>query len=88
MRTAGILALIAGAALGGWWMWRRTTATLHYRSPNPTIRPRHVRPQDYDRWALARRKRWRLLRTTVAALAGAGVAGMLFVMIDSGVRGR
>ena len=56
-----------------------------YRSPNSSIRPPHVRPEDYEEWVVARRKRWRLIKTVVAAVLGAIVGGLLFAMIDSGL---
>ena len=49
-----------------------------------TIRPPHVTEQDYDRWVITRRKRWRLAKSALARglLRSAWV---LFIMIDSGL---
>jgi hypothetical protein len=88
MRIVGIVLLIAGAALGGYWMWRRSTATMYYRSPNSRIRPPHVSIENYDAWVLARRKRWRLLKTALAAAVGTAIALLIFAMIDSGMSRR
>ena len=89
MRVVGLLVvLIAGAALGGYWMWRRTTATMYYRSPNSTIRPPHITPEEYDASVLARRKRVRLLKSAAVAALGGLVAWLLFAMVDSGLSQR
>jgi hypothetical protein len=88
MRIVGMLVLIAGAGMSGYWMWRRTTATMYYRSPNPTIRPSHITPEAYDAWVLTRRKRLRLLKSSVVAAAGGLLAWLLFAMVDSGMSRR
>jgi hypothetical protein len=88
MRIVGMLVLIAGAALSGYWMWRRTTATMYYRSPNSTIRPPHLTPEEYDAWVLTRRKRVRLLKSAVVAALGGFLAWLLFAMVDSGLSRR
>jgi len=85
MRIVGMLVLIAGAALSGYWMWRRTTATIYYRSGNSTIRPPHVSREAYETRVIARRKRLRLLKAATAAALGGLVAWLLFVMADSGM---
>lgn len=76
---------IAVAASSGYWMWRRTTATLYYRSANPTIRPPHVSKEDYEARVIARRKRVRLVKTTLAAMAAGLAAWLLFTMVKGGL---
>ncbi len=88
MRPIGFIAVIAGAALVGYLAWRRTTSTMYYRSANSTIRPPHVRLEDYEEWVIARRKRWRLLKAAAAAALGAIIAGLLFAMADAGLSQR
>lgn len=66
-------------------MWRRTTATMYYRSPNPTIRPAHVTASAYEARVVARRKRLRLLKSTIAAAFGGAIASLLFAMVYSGL---
>jgi hypothetical protein len=88
MSLAGVIVLIAGAAVGGYLAWRRTTSTMFYRSPNSTIRPPEVPLEDYETWVITRRKRGRLLKTAIAAAIGAIVAAALFTMIDSGLSQR
>ena len=85
MRIVGMLMLIAGACMSGYWMWRRTTATMYYRSPNSTIRPPHITPGEYDAWVIVRRKRLRLLKSAIAAAAGGLIAWLLFAMVESGM---
>jgi hypothetical protein len=85
MRIVGILVAIAAAALSGYWMWRRTTATMYYRSANSTIRPSHLSQDDYDAWVIARRKRGRLLKSIAAAAVGCFTAWLLFAMVESGL---
>lgn len=85
MRPVLIVVLLAAAAVAGYWAWRRETSTMFYRSPNSTIRPTHVSPEEYDRSVMVRRKRWRALKSGLFGAVGAAVAGMLFVMIDSGL---
>jgi hypothetical protein len=86
MRIVGMpVVLIAGAALSGYWMWRRATATMYYRSANPTIRPSHVTPEEYDAQVIRRRKRVRLLKSAFAAAAGGLLAALLFVLVDGGL---
>ena len=48
----------------------------------------NVRPEDYEEWVIARRKRWRLAKTVVGALLGAAIGWMLFTMTDSGLARR
>ena len=88
MRVVGMLALAAGAALGGYLVWRRTTSTMFYRSANSSVRPSHVPAEAYEDWVIARRKRWRLVKAVVGAVIGAIIAGVLFKMIDSGLQSR
>ena len=85
MRPIGLIVIVIGAALFAYLAWRRTTSTMYYRSANSSIRPPHVRPEDYEEWVIVRRKRWRLVKTVAAALLGAAVGWMLFTMIDSGL---
>jgi len=85
MRPIGLIAIVIGAALFAYLAWRRTTSTMHYRSANSSIRPPHVRPEDYEEWVMARRRRWRLVKVAAAAALGAIVGGLLFAMIDSGL---
>lgn len=85
MRPLELIAIVVGAALFAYLAWRRTTSRMYYRSPNSSIRPPHVRPEDYEEWVIARRKRWRLAKTAVAAVLGAIIGWMLFAMIDSGL---
>ena len=79
------MAIVVGAGLFAFLAWRRTTSTMYYRSANSSIRPPHVRPEDYEKWVLARRKRRRLAKTAVAAAVGAAISWLLFTMIDSGL---
>ena len=88
MGPSGLIAIVTGAALFAYLAWRRTTSTMYYRSANSSIRPPHVRPEDYEEWVMARRKRWRLIKAAGAAALGAIVGGMLFAMIDSGLSPR
>jgi len=88
MRVIGIVVVLAAAAASGYWSWRRATAILYYRSPNPTIRPSHLRPEAYERLVLARRKRQRLTRSALSAAIAAAVAALLVVMVDSGLSRR
>jgi hypothetical protein len=80
--------VIAGAALVGYLAWRRTTSRMYYRSASSSIRPSHVRLEDYEGWVIARRKRWRLVKTAAAVVLGAAMAGMLFAMVDAGLSQR
>ena len=88
MWVVDMLVPLGGAALGGYWAWRRTTSTMYYRSANSSIRPSHISPEAYENWVIARRKRWRLVKAAVGAAIGAVVAGVLFKMIDGGLRGQ
>lgn len=88
MRSIEPIAVIADAALFACLAWRRTTSRLYYRSANSSVRPPNVRPEDYEEWVIARRKRGRLVKTAVAAVLGAAVGWMLFTMIDSGLSRR
>jgi glycerol uptake facilitator-like aquaporin len=85
MLSIELIAVVAGAALFGYLAWRRTTSTMYYRSANSSVRPQHVRPEDYEEWVMARRKRWRVVKTVAAALLGAAIGWMLFIMIGSGL---
>ena len=89
MRSVGLIVIaVIGAALFGYLAWRRTTSKMHYRSANSSIRPPHVRLEDYEAWVMVRRRRWRLLKAAAAAVAGAMIGGLLFAMIDSGLLRR
>ena len=89
MRPIGLIVVVViGATLFAYLVWRRTTSTMYYRSANSSIRPPHVQPEDYEEWVMARRKRWRLIKTVAAALAGAAIGGLLFAMNDSGLSRR
>jgi len=88
MRPIELVAVTAGAVLFAYLAWRRTTSSMYYRSANSSVRPPHVRPEDYEEWVIARRKRWRLAKTVVGALLGAAVGWMLFTIIDSGLAQR
>ena len=88
MRIVGILVAIAAAALSGYWVWRRTTATMYYRSANPTIRPPHITARDYEARIVMRRKRLRLLKSAIAAALGGAIGSLLFAMVYSGLSGR
>jgi hypothetical protein len=88
MSLPAVIVLLAGAALGGYSAWRLETKTMFYRSANSTIRPPDVALEDYEQWVLRRRKRWRALKAVLFGAVGAAVAGVLFVMIDSGLSRR
>jgi len=88
MRPIELVAVAAGAVLFAYLAWHRTTSSLYYRSANSSVRPPHIRPEDYEEWVITRRKRWRLAKTAVGALVGAAVGWMLFTMIDSGLARR
>ena len=88
MRPIELVAVAAGAVLFAYLAWHRTTSGLYYRSPNSSVRPPHIRPEDYEEWVIARRKRWRLAKTVLGALAGAAVGWVLFTMTDSGLARR
>ena len=85
MRPLELIAIVVGAALFAFLAWRRTTSRMYYRSANSSVRPPHVRPEDYEEWVIARRKRWRLVKTAIGAVLGAAIGWMLFAMIDSGL---
>ena len=70
MRPIELVAVAAGAVLFAYLASRRATSSMYYRSPNSSGRPPHVRPEDYEVWVIARRKRWRLAKTVVGALLG------------------
>jgi len=88
MRPIELVAVAAGAVLFAYLTWRRTTSRLYHRSANSSVRPSHIPPEDYEEWAIARRKRWRLAKTVVGALLGAAIGWMLFTMTDSGLARR
>lgn len=88
MRPIGLIVVIASAALFAYLAWRRTTSTLYYRSANSSIRPSHVRPEEYEDWVMARRRRWRLIKVAAATILGAIIGSVLFAMIDSGLSRR
>jgi hypothetical protein len=88
MRPIELVAVAAGAVLFACLAWHRTTSSLYYRSANSSVRPPHVRPEDYEQWVIARRKRWRRAKTVVGALLAAAVGWVLFTMIDSGLAQR
>lgn len=88
MRPVGIIIAVGGAAVCGYWAWRRTTRHMYYRSPQSSIRPPDMTQEDYDGWVIARRKRWRAAKSALFAGLGAAIAGMLFMMIDSGLTQR
>ena len=66
MRPIGLVVITASAVLFAYLAWRRTTSSMYYRSANSSVRPPHVRPEDYEEWVIARRKRWRLAKTSLA----------------------
>jgi hypothetical protein len=70
MHPIELVAVAAGAVLFAYLAWHRTTSSMYYRSANSSVRPPHVRPEDYEEWVIARRKRWRLAKAVVSALAG------------------
>jgi hypothetical protein len=89
MRPIGLIVVVViGAALFAYLAWRRTTSTMYYRSANSSIRPSHVRPEDYEEWVMARRKRWRVVKVLAAAVLGGIIGGLLFAMLDSGLSRR
>ena len=88
MHLIGALVAVAGAMLAGYLMWRRTTSTLYYRSGNSNVRLPNVSQEEYENAVIAQRKRWRLVKTAMAAVAGALVAYVLFIMISSGLSRR
>jgi hypothetical protein len=88
MRPIELVAVAAGAVLFACLAWHRTTSSLYYRSANSSVHPPHIRPEDYEEWVIARRKRWRLAKTVAGALLGAAVGWMLFTMTDSGLARR
>jgi hypothetical protein len=73
MRSIGLIAIVVGAALFGYLAWYWTTSRMYYRSASSSIRPQHVRPEDYEEWVIGRRKRWRLVKSAAAALVGAAI---------------
>ena len=85
MRPIGLIVVVMAAAVFAYLAWRRTTSTMYYRSANSSIRPQHVRPEDYEEWVIARRKRWRLVKTVAAGIVGAAIGWLLFTMIGSGL---
>lgn len=88
MRPIGLVLIVVGAAVFAYVAWRRTTSTMYYRSANSSVRPPHIRPEDYEEWVIARRKRWRLAKTIGGALVGASIAWLLFTMAESGLARR
>jgi hypothetical protein len=88
MRFIGLIAIAAGAALFAYLAWRRTTSRMYYRSGNSSIRPSHVRPEDYEEWVMARRKRWRVVKVLAAAVLGGIIGRLLFAMLDSSLSRR
>lgn len=88
MRPVGIILVVCAAAVCGYWAWRQATRNMYYRSPHSTIRPPEVRQEDYDDWVIARRKRWRAAKSALFAGLGAAIAGLLVIMIDSGLARR
>ena len=88
MHPIGLVVIVVGAAVFAYVAWRRTTSTMYYRSANSSVRPPHVRPEDYEEWVIARRKRWRLAKTVGGALVGAAIAWVLFTMAEGGLARR
>jgi hypothetical protein len=88
MRPIGLVVAVVGAAVFAYLAWRRTTSRMYYRSASSSIRPPHVRPENYEEWVIARRKRRRLVKTAAAAALGAAIGWLLFSMIDSGLTQR
>jgi hypothetical protein len=88
MRPIELIPIALGAALFACLAWRRTTSTMYYRSASSSVRPPHVRPEDYEDWVIARRKRWRLVKTAIAAVVGGLAVWLMFIMIDSGLSRR
>ena len=79
------LGALFGAVLFGAVTWRLVSRTMKYRSYNPTVRPAHVAPEDYAAWALRRRQRERLLKVTLAAVAGAALGAIAALMVGAGL---
>lgn len=88
MSLLTLIGALAGALLVGGVAWRRVSRTMRYRSFNPTIRPTHVSREDYDAWAMARRRRVRLVKVAGAAAAGTLVGALLATMVGAGLRRR
>jgi hypothetical protein len=88
MLSIRLVVAAVSAALFGYVAWRRTTSRMYYRSANSSIRPQHVRLEDYEEWVIVRRKRWRLVKTGAATLLGAAIGWMLFAMVASGLTPR
>lgn len=88
MSPLGIIVAVGGAIACGYWAWRQATRHMYYRSPQSTIRPPGVSTEDYDAAVIARRKRWRAVKSALFAGLGAAVVGVLFVMVDSGLARR
>jgi len=69
---------IFSALIGGWLGWRRGTVNLYSRSFDPL----HAAHSDSEPDDMARRRRGRLMRTAIYAMAGPVVAfGTLFVLV-------
>ena len=86
MSLLTLIGALAGAVLFGAGTWRLVSRTMRYRSFNPTIRPAHVAREDYDAWAMARRRRVRLAKVVGVAVAGALVGGLLATVVGAGLR--
>lgn len=84
----GIIVVVGAAGVCGYWAWRQITRDMYYRSPQSTIRPPKVSQEDYDGWVIVRRTRWRVAKSALFAGLGAAIAGMLTIMIDSGLAQR
>lgn len=72
--VAAVVAL--GATFGGIAAWSLETRKLYRRGAEEW--PVGMDPLQRERWVLRRRRRWRLVKTALSALAGAAVA---FVMV-------
>ena len=84
MSLLPLIGALAGAVLFGAVAWQRISRTMRYRSFNPTIRPPHVALEDYDAWAMARRRRVRLAKVAGAAAVGAALGALAITMVGAG----
>lgn len=88
MSIVPVLGALVGAVLFGAVAWRRLSKTIWYRSSNPTIRPAHMTPAEYDAWTMARRRRARLAKVIGAAAVGALLGALAVTMVSAGLGRR